>query len=221
MGPHRQRRWRPRRGEGRRPESACQHFCDFDSRLVASTPKGPPNGSAWRVAAGHGADPPGRTSSPARRAPTWPQRQFHQAKAPAGGGFCLVEVVGVEPTSKTCRLAVHPQAWSALETSWRGTDEPLRTCAPLSRPLSGGVAAAYLVPPSGRPKPPFRRFNELGTQRSRGLARSLGCPRQREPVRSYRWQFDVGGLMRGPAVQPPPAPDTRITTCRNRSPPWV
>lgn len=86
---------------------------------------------------------------------------------------------------------------------------------------SGGVAAAYLVPPSGRPKPPFRRFNEPATQRSRGLARNLGCPRQREPVRSYRWQFDVGGLMRGPAVQPPPAPDTRITTCRNRSPPCV
>src|SRR5512133_3446045 len=132
----------------------------------------------------------------------------------------LVEVVGVEPTSKTCQMAALPQAWSALETSRRGTDEPLGTCAPLSRPLSGGVAAAYLVPPSGRPKPPFRRFNELGTQRSRGLARSLGCPRQREPVRSYRWQFDLGGLMRGPAVQPPPAPNTWITTCRSRSPPW-
>ena len=86
---------------------------------------------------------------------------------------------------------------------------------------SGGVAAAYLVPPSGRPKPPFRRFNELGTQRSRGLARSLGCPRQREPVRSYRWQFDVGGLIRGPSVQPPPAPCNWITTCRNRSPPML
>jgi hypothetical protein len=87
------------------------------------------------------------------------------------------------------------------------------------RSPSEGVAATYLVPLSGRPKPPFQGFNELGTQRSRGLARSLGCPRQREPVRSYRWQFDVGGLMRGPAVQPPPAPNTRITTCRNRSPP--
>lgn len=129
--------------------------------------------------------------------------------------------MGVEPTSKTCRMAALPQAWSALETFRRGTDEPLGTCAPWSRPPSGGVAAAHLVPLSGRPKPPFQGFNEPGTQRSRGLARSLGCPRQREPVRSYRWQFVLGGLMRGPAVQPPPAPGTRITTCRNRSPPCV
>ena len=127
--------------------------------------------------------------------------------------------MGVEPTSKTCRMAALPQAWSALGTSRRGTDEPLGTCAPGSRPPSGGVGAAHLVPPSGRPKPPFQRFNEPGTQRSRGLARNLGCPRQREPVRSYRWQFVLGGLMRGPADQPPPAPGTRITTCRNRSPP--
>ena len=45
------------------------------------------------------------------------------------GPHFLVEVVGVEPTSKTCRMAVLPQAWSVLETSWRGTDEPLRTFA--------------------------------------------------------------------------------------------
>ncbi len=92
---------------------------------------------------------------------------------------------------------------------------------PELRPPSEGVAAAYLEPLSGRPKPPFQGFNELGTQRSRGLARSLGCPRQREPVRSYRWQFGLGGLIRGPSVQPPPAPCTWITTCRNRSPPCV
>jgi len=41
-----------------------------------------------------------------------------------------VEVVGVEPTSKTCRMAVLPQAWSVLETFRRGTDEPLGTFAP-------------------------------------------------------------------------------------------
>lgn len=173
---------RLRQSPGLPPATAtCQHFSDFESRLL----------------------------------------YFHHKMRPRMGPRFVVEVVGLEPTSKTCRMAALPQAWSALETSRRGTDEPLGTCAPWSRPPSGGVAAAHLVPLSGRPKPPFQRFNEPGTQRSRGLARNLGCPRQREPVRSYRWQFDLGGLMRGPAVQPPPAPGTRITTCRNRSPPCV
>lgn len=131
-------------------------------------------------------------------------------QSPLDRGFDVVEVVGVEPTSKTCRMAALPQAWSALGASRRGADEPRGTLAPGSRPPSGGVAAAHLVPQSGRPKPPIPRFNEPGTQRSRGLARHLGCPRRRGPVRSYRWQFDLGGLMRGPAVQPPPAPGTRI-----------
>jgi len=48
---------------------------------------------------------------------------------PRLGALVMVEVVGVEPTSKKCRLAVLPQAWSVLETSRRGTDEPLGTLA--------------------------------------------------------------------------------------------
>ena len=44
-------------------------------------------------------------------------------------GQIMVEVVGVEPTSKKCQVAAHSQAWSVLETSRRGTDEPLGTCA--------------------------------------------------------------------------------------------
>lgn len=54
------------------------------------------------------------------------------------GPFSMVEVGGVEPPSKTCRLAAHPQAWSALEATRRGTDEPLGTLAPVISILLGG-----------------------------------------------------------------------------------
>lgn len=50
----------------------------------------------------------------------------------------MVEVGGVEPPSKTCRLAALPQAWSALEATRRGTDEPLGTLAPVISTFLGG-----------------------------------------------------------------------------------
>ena len=130
-----------------------------------------------------------------------------------------MEVAGVEPASKTRRVAVHPQACSALETPRRGTDEPLGACAFQSRCRLEGEGGIHPVPPFGRPKPPVGGFNESATRRSRFLARRLSCLKRREPIRSCRWQFVLGGLMRGPAVQPPPAPSTWIMTCRNRSPP--
>ena len=92
---------------------------------------------------------------------------------------------------------------------------------PWSRPSLGGVGKVQPVPPLGRPRSPSGWFNESATWRSRVLARaqtdwvsgkspSPGQFRRRGPVRSYRWQFGLGGLIRGPAVQPPPAPVTWI-----------
>ena len=86
-------------------------------------------------------------------------------------------------------------------------------------PAAGAFRGAHSVPSSGRPESPFGRFYEPVTRRSRGLARCLRKIKRRGPVRSYRWQFCLGGLLRGPSVQPPPAPCTRVITCRNRSPP--
>lgn len=146
---------------------------------------------------------------------------IHQLKRAPKGPFQLVEVAGVEPASKTRRVAVHPQACSALETPRRGTDEPLGACAFQSRCRLEGEGGTHPVPPFGRPKPPVGKFNESATRRSRFLARRLSCLKRQEPIRSCRWQFVLGGLMRGPAVQPPPAPCTWIMTCRNRSPPCV
>ena len=85
--------------------------------------------------------------------------------------------------------------------------------------------------PGGHPGRPSQCLRPAGRSHPSGgftspLPGDRGCSlghlsklRRRGPVRSYRWQFCLGGLMRGPADQPPPAPDTRITTCRNRSPP--
>ncbi len=88
-------------------------------------------------------------------------------------------------------------------------------------PAARAFRRAHPVPSSGRPRSPFGRFYEPVTRRSRGLARCLKKIKRRGPVRSYRWQFCLGGLIRGPSVQPPPAPFTRVITCRNRSPPGV
>jgi len=75
------------------------------------------------------------------------------------------------------------------------------------------------VPSSGRPKPPFGEFYEPATRRSRGLAQSarLGGEGQFEVIVGF---YVLIGLMRGPTDQPPPAPHTPASTCRNRSPPW-
>ena len=73
---------------------------------------------------------------------------------------------------------------------------------------SEATSTAHPVPPSGRPKSPVGRFYESATRRSRFLACCLRLIKQQGPVRSYRWQFCLGGLIRGPSVQPPPAPHT-------------
>ncbi len=87
----------------------------------------------------------------------------HKKNAPEGVSG-VVEVGGVEPPSKTCRLAALPQAWSALGASWWGADEPLRTLAPLDLGLPRRAPRkAQPVPPSGRPKPPVGRFYESAT----------------------------------------------------------
>lgn len=136
-------------------------------------------------------------------------------------GLELVEVGGVEPPSKTRRMAALHRLGPLLEPPGGERTSRSGRLPPWSRPSLGGVGKTQPVPPSGRPKPPVGRFNEPATWRSRVLARCLNGRgvwenpftrilfRRRGPVRSYRWQFCLGGLMRGPADQPPPAPDTR------------
>ncbi len=156
-----------------------------------------------------------------RRAPE-PQPLPETQNRPRAADFCcLVEVAGVEPASKKCRVGTRHRLGPLLKIPGGERTSRLGTLPPGLDRGAEAVPAAHPVPPAGRPKPPVGRFYEPATRRSRLLARCLRELKQRGPVRSYRWQFCLGGLIRGPSVQPPPASFTRFMTCRNRSPPVV